>query len=185
MTALVLVVLACLALLDGAFSGFRASLGRTGLVDHRAEDRRGLRRGVAVVVMLSVPAMLALIVDLAAGGQELASYRDAGLDFLMIVGPYAAIVLLALAVYGLLRWELRYLASAVILGPFTLVRPYIVVAAAVVALVRAGSAGIAVTGALAAAAVLLVEPMCGRVAARELSSQSTHPARRDPWTSPS
>lgn len=44
--------------------------------------------------------------------------------------------------YGVLRWELRYLASAVILGPCTLLRPYVVAAAAV-----------------AVIAVLVVEPI--------------------------
>ena len=46
--ALALGLLAVVGVLDGAFAGFRASCGRTGLVDHRAEDRRATRRGLGV-----------------------------------------------------------------------------------------------------------------------------------------
>lgn len=159
MTAGLLGILVVLALLDGAFSGFRAALGRTGLVDHVAEDRAGLRRGVALVALLALPAITSMVVDVTIGGGSMASYRAACLSFLAVVGPYAVMTGGALGVYALSRWELRYLASAVILGPCTLLRSYVVVVAAVVAVARTPSPGVSVTATLAVSAVLLVEPI--------------------------
>ncbi|WP_425954865.1 hypothetical protein [Xylanimonas sp. McL0601] len=165
MTVLVIAALACLALVDGAFSGFRASLGRTGLVEHAVEDRRGLVRGAVLITALAVPAVLSTVLDVTLGPAAMSTYVSAGLAALAVVGPYAVIVLLALGVYGALRWELRYLASALILGPFTLLRPVVVVAAAVVAILDVRTAGVAIAVALAAAAVLSVEPILNRRAA--------------------
>ncbi|MDH2413873.1 hypothetical protein [Nocardioides sp. CER19] len=131
-------------------------------MDHRHEDRRGLRRGAMLGVIVSSPAVTAMAVDLTVGGQRVTAYRDAGAVFLTIVGPYALIVLAGLGVYGALRWEFKYLASAVILGPFTLLRPFVVLAATVVAVRHTPAPGVAITAILAAASVLLVEPVLNR-----------------------
>lgn len=162
MSGVVLAALLVLGVADAAFSGFRASLGRSGMVDHRQEDHEGLLRGAFFGLLLSTPAVIALIVDVTVGDQRLTAYRDAGTVFLVIVGPYALVVLAALGVYGALRWELKYLASAVILGPFTLLRPLLVAVATAVAVWHHPATGIAVSAALAASSVLLVEPMLNR-----------------------
>ena len=162
MTASVAGALVALGLLDGAFSGFRSSLGRTGLVDHTESDRAGLRRGLALVTLLSAPALLVLGVDVALLGEQASAYTDAGLTFLVVLTPYAASVLLALCAYGALGWKQRYLASALILGPFTLVRPYVVVAASLVGVLGAADVSVGVAAALAVAGVLLVEPVANR-----------------------
>ena len=156
-----LIALIALALLDGAFSGFRSSLGRNGLVDHTAEDRRGVRVGTALVVILLVPAFATAGTDLATGSDR-RPYAAAGGAFLLVVGPYALLVLLALGIYGALGWRLRYLASALILGPLTLLRPYVVLAGALVAATRGSHPMVWVSGALACAAVLAVEPILDR-----------------------
>jgi hypothetical protein len=171
-TALVFVALGSLGVLDGAFSGFRASLGRSGLVDHRAEDRRGLLTGAALVAVLAVPALAAMAVDLLLLAGEPAVYRDLGRWFLTVVGPYAVVVLVALAVYAGLRWELKYLASALVLGPFTLARPYVVAAATLVAVLHTRAVGASVAIVLAALAVLLVEPVLDRRLRRRASRSS-------------
>ena len=158
MTILVLTLLGALGLLDGAFSGFRASLGRTGLVDHTATDRAGLAQGIGLVAILAVPALAALGLDLAVLGQPASTYVDAGALFLALLAPYAALVLLALAAYGALDWQRKYLASAAILGPFTLLRPYVAIAATIIAALRAADASVGITAALAILGVLLVEP---------------------------
>lgn len=163
MTALVLGTLAALGLVDGVLSGFRSSLGRSGLVDHRATDRAGLRRGLRLFAVLALPVVAVLALDLALRGAT-ADYGEAATLFLAALAPYAALVVGALVAYGCLGWRHKYLAAAVILGPFTLARPYIVIAAAAFALLRVGDAGVAVTGALAVVAVLLVEPLADRLA---------------------
>src|SRR5262249_38103932 len=45
-----------LAITDGACAGFRSSLGRSGLIRHRAADLRAARRGAALVAVLLTPA---------------------------------------------------------------------------------------------------------------------------------
>jgi hypothetical protein len=87
---------------------------------------------------------------------------EAGIAFLTVVAPYAVIVTIALGAYAALDWKLKYLASALILGPFTLIRPYVCIAAVAAGILRTSTPSIAITAALAAAAVLLVEPICNR-----------------------
>jgi len=163
MTVLVSVALVILGLVDGAFSGFRSSLGRTGMVDHVASDRTALRRGAWLVVVLTTPAVLALVVDIGLRGERVHVYVQAARTFLVILAPYAATVLAALAAYAALSWELKYLASALILGPFTLVRPYVAIAATVITVLGASDWSVAVAAALATAGVLLVEPVANRL----------------------
>lgn len=154
-----LVTLVLLGLLDAAFSGFRSAQGRSGLVDHSVEDRDGMLRGAVLFALLACPAIVVLCLDLGIRGQGVDAYATAASVFLLVITPFAVVVLLALAAYGVLRWELRYLASAMILGPCTFVRPYVVAAAAVVAVAQAGEAGIALAAVLAVVAVLAVEPI--------------------------
>lgn len=162
MTVLVATALGVLGLLDGAFSGFRASLGRTGLVDHRTSDRAGLRRGAALVALLTTPAIFAFALDVTMLGQRTSAYVDAGLVFLAVISPYAAIVLVALTAYGALGWKQKYLASALILGPFTLARPYVAIGASVLAVLSLRDTSVGVAAGLAVAGVLLVEPVSNR-----------------------
>lgn len=162
----VFITLSVLACLDGAFSGFRSSLGRSALVDHTADDRRGLRAGAVLVGLLLLPATVIAAIDLATGG-DAAAYQRAGTAFLLVIGPYALLVVLALAGYRALHWRLRYLASALILGPFTLLRPCVVIIAAIVGASRGGDPVVGVSGGLACAAVLAVEPLLDRRWARD------------------
>ncbi len=161
MTGLVATSLLVLAVLDGAFAGFRSSLGRTGLVRHRASDRLANLRGAALVGILLVPAIgLALMAD---GLGHLGGLRRAGTAMLVVYGPYAVLVLLALGCYALLDWRLRYLASALILGPFTLARPYVVVAGGVAAGCATADPWAWTCVVLAVAGVLVVEPLADRL----------------------
>lgn len=162
MTLLVAFTIVSLALVDGAFSGFRASLGRTGLVDHGAQDGDAMKRGTGLVVLLAIPAIVAFVLDVSVFGQGISVYTESGLMFLTVVAPYTLVVAVALGAYAALGWKLKYLASALILGPFTLIRPYVCIAAVAAALLHTSTPGIALTAALATAAVLLVEPVCNR-----------------------
>lgn len=168
-----LVVLVLLGLLDAAFSGFRSAQGRSGLVDHAHEDRVGMLRGLRLFPLLSSPAAAVLAIDLFRG-RGLQAYVSAADLFLLVIAPFAAIVLLALAAYGILRWELRYLASAIILGPCTFLRPYVVTAAAVAVIARAGEVSVAIAATLAVIAVLVVEPILDNRA--KMRETAGHPA---------
>ena len=160
MTAGYACVLLVFAVLDGAFSGFRSSLGRTGLIRHRASDQRAHLRGAALVVVLLVPSAL-----VAAGAvhHRAAAFTRAGRVMLVVLGPFGVLVLLAIAVYCLLGWRQRYLASAMILGPFTLAQPVVTVAAVVAACNAGRDPFVTASAILAAAAVLGCEPLADRL----------------------
>lgn len=147
--------LVLLALLDGAFSGFRSAAGRNGLIRRGAADLRAQMRGLAVGAVLLLPAA---VLALAAGGDALV----AGRAMLAVYAPYAAVVLLALLVHQTVGWRLRFLAMAVVLGPATLLRPLVAVAGGMSGVLAVDGVLAPAAVALAVAAVLAVEPVCDR-----------------------
>jgi hypothetical protein len=157
----VLAGLLTIALLDGAFAGFRASVGRTGLIRHRTQDRRAARSGLRLLATLLLPAATVVAVDLLNHPGRVATYRHAGQAMLGVYLPYGLLVLLALAGYLSLSWRRRFLASAP-LGPLTLARPLVAVAGGAAACWRTHDVTITLVAMLATGAVLLVEPLTGR-----------------------
>jgi hypothetical protein len=163
MTALVATALLALAILDGACSGFRASVGRTGLIDHRADDRLAARRGVALALLALSPVIAGVCIDVAARPGRLATYAHAGLAMLAVDGTYAVVVLGALACYLTMSWRKRYLASAALLGPLTLARPTVALVGGAIGAIVGHDALALVLVIAAVSAVLLVEPAAGRI----------------------
>jgi hypothetical protein len=163
MTAGVAVALLILALLDGAFAGFRSSAGRTGLIHHRTSDQQAAHRGAGLVCVLLAPVIAAICVDTFAHPSHLDDYIRAGTAMIAVYGPYALLVLVALACYATLNWRHRYLASAVILGPLTLLRPGIAILGAAAAVAAANEIAVATAAGLSVIAVLAVEPLAGRL----------------------
>jgi hypothetical protein len=161
--AVVAGALLALALLDGAFAAFRSSVGRTGLVEHRASDRRANLRGLVLVSVLLVPAVSVASISVSADHGTSDAYRRGGLAMLAVYGPYATLVLAALLAYAVLGWRQRYIATAVVLGPFTLLRPVVAVAGAAAAAGVGRDVSVAVCAVLAVLAVLACEPLADRL----------------------
>jgi hypothetical protein len=155
--------LTALGLLDGAFAGFRASAGRTGLIDHRHADHLAGLRGAALACILLTPATALTSTAVVLHPPRLAAFARAGQAMLAIYGPYGLIILAALACYTALGWRNRYLASAVILGPLTWLRPAVAVTGAILADAASPDPLIWAAADLAVAAVLAVEPLAGRL----------------------
>jgi len=150
--------LAALAIIDAAFSGYRASLGHDGLVKHGASDRRGAAKGAVAGLIALVPAAASGAVILGAGLGQLASFEFAGRALLAVIAPYALIMSGALVAYWVLPWRQRFLASSALLGPFSLLRvPVVLAGLATVIFVSPAVAPMVVTG-LAAGGILAVEP---------------------------
>jgi hypothetical protein len=95
------------------------------------------------------------------GAIDLDACVRGGTGMLAVYLPYAVLVLAALACYGLLGWRHRFLASALILGPFTLARPAVAIAGAVAGAWNSPIL-IAVLCLTSTAAVLAVEPIANR-----------------------
>lgn len=154
--------LTALALLDSMFAGFRSSLGRTGLIRHRHRDVLAHLRGLGLSAGLLAPVAAVTLLDVTVRDGRLATYVTAGRAMLAVYLPFAGLVLAALAGYLVLRWQHRFLAAALVLGPCTLLRP-LVAAAGVGAAGWASRDVLATALALGAvAAALAVEPWAER-----------------------
>jgi hypothetical protein len=180
--ALAVTSVGVIAGLDVVFSGLRASLGRSGLIDHRRDDLRGIRRGALVGTVAVLPA--AAVFVLTAGSWTPSELTRSAGTMLLVLVPYAAVVVAALLVYGLLPWRWRYLASAAILGPMTFLRPAVACLAAVLGTITASSAGVGATIWLGTVAVLAVEPICDRLWARDSAQGAQAPATPAPEPDP-
>lgn len=155
--------LALLALVDGACAGFRSSVGRTGLISHRASDRRAARRGAGLAAVLLAPAVLFSCFGALPDHSQAEVFLRAGELMLDVYAPYGLAVIVALIAYATLGWRKRYLASAAILGPFTLLRPAVVILGAGLAIGVTHDLAVALSATLAILAVLAVEPVADRL----------------------
>lgn len=151
------ILLAAVVLLDGSFAGFRAGLGRDGRVDHRADSIRHSVLGGCVVLLLALPLLLLVM-----GDGRWSTWSGAASRMDLVFVPYAVLVVLAIAAYSVLPWRLRFLAMAVVLGPFTLLRPAVAVAGAVAAAWPARDGVVWAASAYAVVVALMVEPLLGR-----------------------
>lgn len=157
--------LATIALVDGGFAGFRAATGRNGRIGkrgyYRTATRRGLTAGTVVLGCLAV----VLAVVLATASDPAGRYRDltrAGTAMLWLVGPYAAVVVASLVGYAVLPRRPATFLILLGLGPMTLVRPWLTVAAGLAGAYAARSPYTAGCALLAVAGVLAVEPWVHR-----------------------
>jgi hypothetical protein len=125
-----LLALYLLALLDGLLCGGRVSMGRCALIHKRSYYTRALLRGLLSAQAVSTIALLVLL-----GVASLSSHRAelrtdleaAAARMLWIFVPYAAAVVGSLALRILPSTDLRSATSVFALGPFTAIRPVIMI----------------------------------------------------------
>lgn len=129
--ALPLSILLLLALVDGAFSGYRAAAGRDARLFKQDFYRQAMGRGVlyalgaSALAGLAAGGLLALSRDPAA---LLAALTRAGVCLLEVYLPYAAVTAAAFAVRSVPSVDIRSAASALLFGPLDLLRPAVAVA---------------------------------------------------------
>jgi hypothetical protein len=145
-----------LSVTDAAFCGFRDAAGRDARIFKAELFRRGLLAGLAVC---AVGVALAAAVAFAGDYDDLLGAAQAMLPPLAV---YASLVLAAMGVWATAEADLRTLASVVILGPFTLVRPGVVIAAAALGAVHAASWPARAAVVIASLLQLVIEPWLGR-----------------------
>ncbi|UZN03776.1 hypothetical protein [Cellulomonas sp. S1-8] len=151
-----------LALLDGAFCGFRSAHGRDGRVLRPGAVLRSHVQGGLTAAAVLAPVVVGASLDVVARPAALAAYERAGTAMLAVYVPYAVVVLLAVAAYAVLDWRHRFLATAVVLGPGTFLRPAVAVVGALLAVRVASDARVATLAVAAVVAVLVVEPILDR-----------------------
>jgi len=147
-----------LATIDSAFIGYREAAGRNALIQKRAYFRYALIRGalfgqLAVLIVGVITAIaLAASSDAAA---LFAKFELIGARMLTVYIPYAIVLLITFCIRAVPSVDIRSITSVLIFGPFTFIRPLVVLAGAVWGIVAApNSITIAVT-------VLIVSLMLG------------------------
>jgi len=157
--------LCLLAVLDGVFAGFRAAAGRNARIHraryHRRASLRGLFASLVVLTLVAAWTLAALALS-SRRGELYSQLRGGGVRMLAVYGPYAVLVLIALAGYVLLPFNAANFMMVLILGPFTLARPWITIAGGVSAAWSSRNTVVQTAAILAVAGMLCIEPVLHR-----------------------
>jgi hypothetical protein len=147
-----------LATVDSAFIGYREAAGRNALIKKGAYFRRALLRGALFgqLAVLIVGVITALALVSSSDAAALFSKLELiGTRMLTVYIPYALIILITFCIRAVPSVDIKSITSVLIFGPFTFIRPLIVLAGAVWGVVAApGAITIAIT-------VLIVSLMLG------------------------
>jgi hypothetical protein len=132
-----------LATVDSAFIGYREAAGRNALIDKKDYYRHALIRGalfgqLAVLIVGAVTAVT--LVNSNHAWLLLTKLEMIGARMLLVYIPYALIILIALAIRAVPSVDIRSITSTLIFGPFTLIRPLVVLLGAVWGILAAPSA---------------------------------------------
>lgn len=160
--AWLLPVLVAIALLDGAFAGYRASAGRDGRLRGRGPRHvvAGLRGAVVAAGLVGPPLVVAAVLARDAAVEAALARAASAIGWVAL--PYAALFFAALALWLVTPWRSRFVAMALILGPLTLVRPLVAAVTGVASAVHAGELRSAAVALAVTLLPLLVEPLAGR-----------------------
>jgi hypothetical protein len=138
-----------LATVDSAFIGYREAAGRNALIQKRAYFRRALIRGALFgqLAVLIVGVITAIVLATASDpGALFSKFETVGARMLTVYIPYALILLITFCIRAVPSVDIRSITSVLIFGPFTFIRPLVVLAGAVWGVVAApGSITIAIT----------------------------------------
>jgi hypothetical protein len=138
-----------LATVDSAFIGYREAAGRNALIQKRAYFRHALIRGALFgqLAVLIVGVITATVLATASDpGALFSKFETVGARMLTVYIPYALILLITFCIRAVPSVDIRSITSVLIFGPFTFIRPLVVLAGAVWGIVAApGSITIAIT----------------------------------------
>lgn len=163
------VLLGVLGLFDAVFAGFRAAAGRDARLYKVDYYLRSVWLGAitGALVIAIVSALIAVTLSLSSNPNALfESYLQSARHLLWIYGIYATIVLLAMGMWTYPAPDIRVLASVLVLGPFTLIRPLVIVAGGAFALALATQYQVRALCAVAIALQLSIEPILNTIAAK-------------------
>jgi hypothetical protein len=159
--------IAGLILLDGGFAGYRARAGRYARIRRLPHDLRAVARGCAVagaVALLAAGAAFAFSA-LQAGGLH-PHAREAAQRILAVAGLYATLVIVAFVPFLTGSPDLRSLTTVVLFGPFTVLRPVVVIAATVAA-AWGHATPVMLSAAVGGTLVFLQDPLLERLGRRD------------------
>jgi hypothetical protein len=135
-----LLVLYLLASLDGAFCGFRTSMGRHPYIQQGRYYTMAVLRGTLAAQIASWASLFVLLAAMAYSENRTALRSDleaAAARMLLVFLPYAALVVLNLALRLVPSTDLRSATSVLFLGPLTALRPFLMIAGVLFGIWRA------------------------------------------------
>jgi L-asparagine transporter-like permease len=158
-----------LATVDSTFIGYREAAGRNALIDKRAYFQRAMIRGVlfgqvAVVIVGLVAAGI-----LAATPQPARlfdTFEQVAARMLMVYVPYALIITITFIIRAIPSVDIRSITSVLVFGPFTLIRPLVVLAGAIWGILAAPTAPVLLLVVLIISLMLGMEYALSRLRAR-------------------
>ena len=123
-----------LATVDSAFIGYREAAGRNALIDKTTYYRHALIRGLLFgqLAVLIVGAFTAVALVSSDNPRALFGKLELiGARMLLVYIPYALIILITFCVRAIQSVDIRSITSVLIFGPFTFIRPLVVIAGAI------------------------------------------------------
>jgi hypothetical protein len=158
-----------LATVDSTFIGYREAAGRSALIDKRAYFRQAMIRGaiagqaaVAIVGLVAV-GMLATTPQPA---RLLETFEQVAARMLIVYVPYALIITITFFIRAIPSVDIRSITSVLVFGPFTLIRPLVVLAGAIWGLLASPTISVGLLIGLIVSLMLGMEYVLDRLRAR-------------------
>lgn len=158
-----------LATVDSAFIGYRDAAGRSALIDKRHYYRRALLRG-ALLGQIAVAIVGIVALGMLAAAPQPArlfeTFDQAATRMLMVYVPYALILTITFFIRAIPSVDIRSITSVLVFGPFTLIRPLVVLAGALWGLLAAPTTGVTLLMALIVSLMMGMEYALDRLRVR-------------------
>jgi hypothetical protein len=117
--------LAVLAFIDGTLCGFRAAAGRNPRIFMWHYYRAAFARGAKLaLVLLACFALVSFVAAKVGGAEQWDSMLVSATAMVEVYAVFATLTLVALGLYLVGSFDFGVLASVLVLGPFTLLRPW-------------------------------------------------------------
>ena len=158
-----------LATVDSTFIGYREAAGRSALIDKGAYYRRAMIRGALLGQIAVALVGLAAAAMLATASQPAKLFDTLNLvasRMLLVYVPYAVILIVTFFVRAVPSVDIRSITSVLVFGPFTLIRPLIVLAGAIWGLLAAPTLPVLFLVVLIVSLMLGMEYVLDRLRAR-------------------
>ena len=129
-----------LATVDSTFIGYRDAAGRNALIDKRGYFRRAMLRGAVagqIAVAIVGLAAVGMLATTPQPARLFAAFEQAATRMLIVYVPYALILTITFFIRAIPSVDIRSITSVLVFGPFTLIRPLVVLAGAIWGLLAA------------------------------------------------
>ena len=158
-----------LVTLDCTLLGYRLAMGRSALLDKRRYHlRASLRAGLAGQIPLIAVIVLAVLFAHSGGSAVTTAFDEAMRRFIVVGGSYAALILGTWALCAFRSVTVGTVASVLVFGPLTLLRPVVVVLTVGVAIGPNPPTALVVVGLLVVVPGIGLEPVLDRRIAKQL-----------------